>query len=158
MNDFTAVHLKRTHAFTLDLAPGRAFPLFEPEGEREWAEGWSPRYLHPADGTTREGMVFTTGHGGEQTLWTLVRHDPRQGIVEYSRVTPGSRMGIVRVECAPAEGGRTHVAVTYALTGLSDEGNAALREFDVEYDEYVGSWATAIHEKVRDGTRSATTT
>ena len=95
-------------------------------------------------------MVFTTGHGGEETLWTLVRHDPARGLVEYSRVTPGSRMGTVRVECAPANDGRTHVSVTYALTGLTEAGNAELREFDAGYDAFIDSWGDAI--------RSATTT
>ena len=77
-----ALHVERSHGFVLDLAKARAFPLFEPEGERAWAKGWEPNYLHPADGRARAGMVFTTGHGGEKTLWTMVKHEPASGLVE----------------------------------------------------------------------------
>jgi len=61
-------------------------------------------------------MLYTPGHGGAETLWTMTRHEPESGLVEYLRVTPGSRMGTVRVQCAQPTAG-TRVSVTYALTG-----------------------------------------
>jgi len=50
MTPFRAEHCERSHSFTVALPVAEAFRLFEPEGERRWAEGWDPRYLHPADG------------------------------------------------------------------------------------------------------------
>jgi hypothetical protein len=148
---FPAVHVERSKSFVVELPVDRAFPLFEPEGERAWAKGWDPEYLHPRATTKAErGMVFRTRHGAEETLWTVVRHDPADAIVEYVRVTPGSRMGRVLVQCARMDAMRTRVTVIYALTGLSEAGNAALREFDAAYDAFIDSWAAAI--------RSATTT
>ena len=82
MSVFTAVHVVRSHSFVVAMARERAFRLFEPEGERAWAAGWAPSYLHPADGAAGRGMVFTTAHGGESTLWTMTRHEPRDGLVE----------------------------------------------------------------------------
>ena len=150
MSDFHAERMVRTHHFELPMAPREAFPLFTPEGERAWAAGWEPRYLHPTDGRTTQGMVFTTGHGGEETLWTMTRHEPDCGVAEYLRVTPGSRMGSVRVQCAESGNG-TRVTVTYALTALTPEGNAALRALDAEaYERFIESWESSI--------RSATTT
>src|SRR6185295_5401785 len=141
MNGFTPLHVERTHDFVVDLPRPRAFTLVTPEGERACAEGWDPRYLHPADGRATRGMVFTTGHGGEETLWTMVCHEPDAGVVEYARVTPGSRMGTVRVACRPLEGERTKVTVTYDLTALSESGNEQLRAFDeAGYAAYIRTW------------------
>lgn len=151
MSDFRAERLVRTHHFELPLAPAEAFELFTPEGERAWAQGWEPRYLHPADGRTTAGMVFVTGHGGEETLWTMTRHEPDSGVAEYLRVTPGSRMGTVRVQCSDADAG-TRVTVTYALTALTPAGNATLRALDAAaYEAFITSWREAAM-------RSATTT
>ena len=145
MSAFRAEHLERAHAFVVGLAPAQAFPLFEPEGERLWAEGWNPAYLHPADGRATRGMVFTTDHGGEHTIWTLVRHEPAAGLVEYVRCTPGSRTGRVLVHCTPLDEGRTRVNVVYELTGLTEAGNARVRELDpAHYEAFIDGWSKAI--------------
>lgn len=144
MNEFRPRRLVRTHHFELPMAPAEAFRFFTPEGERAWAQGWDPRYLHPSDGTTAAGMVFTTSHGGEETIWTMTRHEPELGLAEYLRVTPGSRMGSVRVQCSQAGGG-TRVSVTYAMTALTLEGNAKLDELDgPAYEAFIDSWGTSI--------------
>jgi hypothetical protein len=122
-----------------------AFALFEPEGERAWAAGWDPHYLYPANGRAERGMVFTTDHGGEETLWTMVRHAPAEGLAEYVRVTPGSRMGNVLVQCAALDLARTRVTVIYTLMGLSPAGNEALRRMDAaNFRAYIESWEAAI--------------
>jgi hypothetical protein len=150
VNEFLAERVVRTHHFGLPMAPREAIELFTPEGERAWAKGWEPRYLHPADGRATAGMVFITGHGGEETLWTMTRHEPECGVAEYLRVTPGSRMGMVRVQCSDAGAG-TRVTVTYALTALTPAGNETLRALDAAaYEAFIASWEAAI--------RSATTT
>jgi hypothetical protein len=154
MNEFRAEHAERSHAFVVALPATAAFELFEPEGERRWAAGWSPRYLHPADGRALRGMVFTTAHGGEDTIWTMVRHEPGQGLVEYVRVTPGSRAGRVLVQCAPLDAARTRVNVIYALTGLTEAGNATIRALDeAHYREFIDSWSRAIEAALARGRR-----
>jgi len=142
---FVAERAVRSHSFVVALPAKRAFGLFEPEGERAWAEGWAPRYVHPADGRAEQGMVFTTGHGGEETIWMVIRHEPSAGIVEYARVTPGSRVASVLVQCAALEPARTRVTVIYTFTGLSEAGNALVRGMDEgRYRDYIESWAAAI--------------
>lgn len=145
MSAFAAERAVRSHSFTVERPAKLAFALFEPEGERAWAEGWSPTYLYPADGRAERGMVFTTAHGNESTLWTMVRHEPRDGIVEYVRVTPGSRIGNVLVQCAPLGERRARVTVIYTLTGLSEAGNALIRALDeASFRAYIDSWEAAI--------------
>ncbi|HET7730824.1 MAG TPA: hypothetical protein VFK48_12405 [Usitatibacter sp.] len=143
--DFVSEHAVRSHTIVVPLPMAEAFRLFEPEGERAWAEGWEPRYRHPPDGHAERGMVFTTGHGGEETIWTMIRHEPEAGVVEYVRTTPGSRTATVLVQCLQFNERLTRVTVIYAMTGLTEAGNAAIRELDEnEFRRYIESWESAI--------------
>jgi hypothetical protein len=149
MVDFRAERTVRSHSLIVGLPVADAFTFFEPEGERAWAQGWEPRYHFPPDGRAERGMVFTTGHGGEHTLWTLIRHEPVNGLVEYVRTTPGSRTGTVLVQCSALDAKRTRVTVVYTLTALSAAGNEVLREMDeARFSAYIESWEQAIAEAI----------
>ena len=138
---FKATRVERTGDFTLPMAPEKALRLFSPEGERGWVPGWDPEYLHPDHPSTAQGTVFRTTHGGEQTLWLVLQYDPGQGEAEYVRISPGSRMGTVKVRCRADGDDRTRVIVTYALTGLSVAGNAVLTDMTAEkYGQMLAEW------------------
>jgi CubicO group peptidase (beta-lactamase class C family) len=66
--------MRRSTEITVAVPPDQAMSLFTPEGER-WAEGWDPQYPVP-DRRDGAGAVFTTGHGGHQTTWVMVDHEP----------------------------------------------------------------------------------
>lgn len=121
------------------LPPEEAFRLFTPEGERAWAHGWEPRY--PAGGGEKAevGTVFLT----DDTIWTVLRHEPGREI-EYSRVTPGERAGRVTVRCEADGPGSTLATVTYDLTALSEDANAAVETFADGYQAYLEHWRAAI--------------
>jgi hypothetical protein len=145
---FRAEHVLRAASFTLDLPRERAFEFFTPEGERAWAPGWDPRYLHPADGHAEVGMVFTTSLS-EETVWMMLRYEPAAGRVEYLRLTPGSRLGVVRVQCTPLSPGRTQVDVSYELTALTEAGNAAIRALDERaFSAFIAGWPEAINRAI----------
>lgn len=145
MERFAGERAVRSHSFTLPLPRDEAFRLFEPEGERAWAQGWDPHYVYPVDGHAEQGMVFTTSHGNESTLWNLVRHDARGGLVEYLRITPGSRVAVVLVQCAEIDPRTTRVTVVYTFTGLSEAGNAYVRAMDeAHYRAFIDGWPAAI--------------
>ena len=149
MDTFHSEHTVRSHALIVELPIAEAFAFFEPEGERAWAKGWDPQYHFPPDGRPERGMIFTTGHGAEQTIWTLIRHEPGSGLVEYVRTTPGSRTGTVLVQCSALDARRTRVTVVYTLTALSPAGNAMLREMDeARYRAYIESWEKTIAEAI----------
>jgi hypothetical protein len=141
---FRAERAQRVASFVVDLPAREAFELFTPEGEKAWAHGWEPEYLHPADGRIVRGMVFRTRAGGEETLWTVARCEPGSA-VEYVRCTPGSRIALVNVRCAPLAPGRCEVTVGYAFTGLTQSGNERIREMDERrYADFIGEWRCAI--------------
>jgi hypothetical protein len=142
---FRGARALRSHSFDLPMPLPEAFPLFEPEGERAWAPGWDPRYIHPADGRPQKGMVFVTGADDEETLWLVLRHEPRAGAVEYARITPGNRAAIVRVQCDAIDAGSTRVTVSYEYTGLSEAGNAYVRSMDEgHFRDFIASWKEMI--------------
>ena len=145
----------RSHSFALELPAAEAFVLFEPEGERLWAHGWDPEYIHPADGRTEAGMVFTTRHGDAATLWTLTRHEPAAGLVEYVRFTPCSTVASVMVQCSPLGERRARVTVVYVYTGLSEAGNAWVRRMDdAHYRETIAEWERSISAALSRGARA----
>lgn len=143
---FRARHVRRSGTIELDGPPDAAFALFTPAGEKEWVPDWDPAFLQPASGETRAGMVFTTGHGGETTLWSAVDYAPERHYVRYARVTPGSRFGFVEVECAAAGHGRSRATVAYTLTALTEQGNAQIDALDdASYAAMLATWRDKVN-------------
>jgi hypothetical protein len=136
----SATHIERTGSFALPLSPAEALPLFTAEGERSWVPGWEPQYIHPPHASSAAGTVFRTDHGGEETLWIVLRYEPVEGIAEYGRFTPGSRLGTVRVQCTGEGDSQTRVSVTYALTAVSPSGSEALIAMSID------AFATMLQE------------
>ncbi len=140
------MHIERSATIRLALPVEQALPLFTPEGECDWVSGWVPEPLHAPDGSlSRKGAVFRTSHGDEETLWMVLEMEPVAGTAEYARITPGSKLGIVRVQCRRDEGEGSFVDVTYELTSLSAAGEATLRALTPEaFDAEIRGWQTAI--------------
>jgi hypothetical protein len=139
------VHIERTGRFRIERPLAEAFGFLSPEGERRWVDGWVPTYMHPA-GTPSDAphTVFTTDHGGEHTVWIVLRYAPHEGVAEYVRLTPGSRVGTVTVIGHERDGG-TDVEVTYRLTSLSPAGDAALAGMnETAYAGMLGDWQARI--------------
>ena len=90
-----ALHSEVVHKISLPLPVVDCFFLFTPIGEKEWVPGWEPRFLWPTDGHTREGMVFLTGQGPEESFWTVTDFDQARHYARYCRITPGSRSVLV---------------------------------------------------------------
>jgi hypothetical protein len=138
-------HVHASHRIEVDLPVERGFMLFTPAGEALWVDGWRPTYLHPADGRTQAGMVFTTGEGDALTIWMLADFDRHAHRSRYVRCTPGSRTGFVDVACRAIHGRRTEVTVSYTLTALSAQGCEVLAEFEGErFAAMIDGWAKEI--------------
>lgn len=127
------MHIVRTGSFALPIPPDAALPYFSPEGERAWVTGWEPVPHHAPDGDlAATGAVFSTSVGGELTLWLVLDFDRDGHEARYARVTPGSRLGTVRVRLRPTADAGTEVEVTYEMTSLSPEGAATLEAMSAE--------------------------
>ncbi len=135
-------HVRLTGTIEVSLPPEQAFHLFTPSGERAWAEGWDPQFPAPVADETEPGTVFTTDHGDQRTIWTVVRREGHTSIA-YSRTTPGDRAGLVTVTLQPSAGGST-VTVGYALTALVPEADHALQQFAHHYPAFLAEWRDSI--------------
>lgn len=138
-------HLQASHRIVVDGPIDQAFMWFTPAGEELWVDGWRPSYLHPSDGRTEGGMVFTTGQGDDLTIWTLADFDRVAHRSRYLRCTPASRTGFVEVRCAALDAARTEVCVSYTLTALNAAGEKVLEGFEGErFAAMIDGWAQAI--------------
>lgn len=137
-------HVVLAGAVAVAAPPGEALDLFTPEGERRWAPGWDPTWVHGGGDALASGAVFRTLLHGEDTVWLVVDVDRAARRVRYVRDTPGSRIGTVEVRCAPAQGGGTSAQVTYDLTALSPAGEAHLAAFARDFPAMLASWEREI--------------
>lgn len=140
-----ANRLYASHKIIVDAPVDQAFMFFTPAGEELWVDGWQPVYVHPGDGRTKQGMVFTTGQGDELTVWTLTDFDRQAHRSRYVRCTPASRTSMVEVRCASLDEARTEAWVSYELTALNAAGERALEAFEGErYAAMIDGWARRI--------------
>ena len=134
-------------SFTVRLPVDRVFPLFSPDGERTWVDGWDPEVMHPEDRTWAAGQVFRTIDRDREVIWVVTHHDSKTHSVTYHRVEGSDLVARVGVSCTGRE--ETQVRVSYSYFGLSAAGDdeiAAMSE--AAFAEKMTNWRTQIEEKV----------
>jgi hypothetical protein len=138
-------HVRNQHAIRVAAPAHVAFKFFTPAGEEVWVPHWRPRYLHPADGATQQGQIFTTGEDDEFTIWQLADFDLTACRVRYVRTTPALRTGFVEVQCMAHDDDASDVLVSYELTALTPAGELTLAAFEGQaFAAMIDGWATAI--------------
>lgn len=148
---FSAAHRSFSHRIRVDLPAAEAVDLFTPLGERAWIAEWDPTFLHPVDGRTQPGLVFTTGEAAELTFWTVADFDRSAGRARYMRVTPASRSVIVAVRVVPLGQDACEAEVEYHLTGLTTAGNDAIVAMtESSYAAMIDEWAGLIAAHLAD--------
>src|SRR6266567_5967912 len=133
MSQFVAQQVTRTHVIHIPATVDRAFPMFEPLGEKHWARNWDPDMLYPASGVAQKGTVFTTQHIGEPAkIWTIIAYDREQTHITYVNVLPNAYTSRIDVRCEPDGNEATSVSITYTLTALTPYGNEYIEKFTEE--------------------------
>jgi hypothetical protein len=146
---------QRAQSFTIGLNGSVAdvMPLFGPVREAEWAPDWSPRFIHPAQGVQREGVVFTTTSGdGRDRLWLLTTYDLRNGKVEYVVITPAFTATEIKIRVLSDGERHSRATITYRRSALAPEGNTEVAKLDAHWAEQQRiHWETAINEALTKG-------
>lgn len=138
-----------SHAIHIDIPVRQCQMLFTPAGEELWVDGWQPSYMHPPNGSTTQGMVFTTGSGDETTVWFLTEFSREPYRARYARVTPASRWGFVEVACKETSDNATQVLITYELQALNPKGEEVLKDFEpAPFVSMIEDWKRCIDEKI----------
>jgi hypothetical protein len=152
----TAAPEQRTQSFTIGLNGSVAdvIPLFGPVREAEWAQDWSPRFIHPAQGVQREGVVFTTtSDHGKDRLWLLTTYDLTAGRVEYVVTTPAFTANEIKIRVVPDGEQHCKATITYRRSALTPEGNEEVAKLDTHWaEEQRAHWEMAINEALAKAT------
>ena len=150
----TATVQQRAQSFTIGLNGSVAdvTPLFGPVREAEWAPHWSPRFINPAQGVQREGVVFTTTSGGRDRLWLLTTYDLRNGRVEYVVITPAFTAAEIKIRVLSDGERHSRATITYRRSALAPEGNTEVAKLDAHWAEQQRiHWETAINGALPKG-------
>ncbi|PLP59523.1 hypothetical protein CYK37_09385 [Mesorhizobium loti] len=132
------------HEIRVALPVDEAFLLFTPKGEEAWVPGWSPDYIFPATGETGRDMIFRTGRGEEETIWTCLDWQPDRYHVRYLRTTPTLRIAFVEVNChAEEKGARAVVSYGYVPLTIKGQGTVAAMTQDT-FAASIDEWSVLI--------------
>ena len=136
-----------THSFAIAVSVSRLFPLFSPEGEKLWVPGWD---YDNVMGTIElyEDYVFMTfnhDHGSTEAVWIVKRFDPESYFVQFYKVEPADKIGVITVQCKELEPEKTGVQVTYKYIPLSVSGEMFVSTFtEVSYRKFIDDWQTLL--------------
>lgn len=135
--------VKHTEKFRLDQPIEILFPLFSAEGEKRWVPGWD--YENIMDSSElHEDYIFLTknhDHASTDAIWLVKRYDPGSYLVQFYKVEPEDKVGVITVQCVQIDKCVTEVEVTYKYIGLSESGNEFIAGFtSARYKEFINEW------------------
>lgn len=135
--------ISHTKAFKMNLPIAEIFPLFSPEGEKHWVLGWDYENVM---GKTElsEDYVFLTkihDHGTTDAIWIVKKYDPKSHFVQFYKIEPEYKVGVVTVKCTELESSKTNIQVTYKYLALSISGEEFIAGFsESAYEEFIREW------------------
>ena len=139
--------IRHSAGFAIGRPVEQVFPLFTPEGEKLWAPGWDyENIMRTAE--LSEDYVFLTkhhDHASTDAIWLVKRYEPEAYLVQYYKVEPGDKVGIVTVQCTSQDADATHVQVSYEYIGLSEKGRKFIEIFTRgSYEAFIAEWEELI--------------
>ena len=101
-------------------------------------------------------MVFRTkahghGHDEQDFTWVITKYVKDEMLIVYSVYTH-QRVWLITIQCAGTNDGKTKVRISYAYTGLTDEGNAHNEAAIAQmYRQDLKDWEKAINYFLETG-------
>jgi hypothetical protein len=152
-----SVRLTKHYRQALTAEPERVFPLLCPEREKEWAVGWDAECIHSDSGLAEPNAIFATAGalaGGRRRIWVVTRHEPPRR-VEFTVFEEPDLVTSISVALEPAGAGAARADITYTYTGLSEAGNAYVRnDAGARFDRMVVEWEAELNHFLRTGTKA----
>jgi hypothetical protein len=151
----TAERIERTASFLVKAPIEKAFPLFGPIREKEWAAGWEPQVIYSQHPEVEEHMIFKTVSNSpdeKEYVWVVAQYRPINFFIEY-QVSTHQRIWFIMVKCKPQQE-NTLVSVTYSYTGLTDNGNRINQESLTKmFTHELKDWEEAVNFYITTGKR-----
>lgn len=146
----------RTATQRIEAPPAVVFPLICPVREADWLDGWADGFelIYSDSGLAEKDCVFRTVAEGEpEMIWTISRHDPERGVVEFVRVLAGLVATTLRVGIADNGDGTSEVEITYVITPVSEDGArfAAARYEPEQLSQAIRWWEDSMNHYLRTG-------
>ena len=144
---------KYTEGFQVSQPVEILFPLFSAEGEKHWVPGWDYKNIM---GTTalHEDYIFVTenhDHAASDAIWLVKRYDPSAHHIEFYKVEPDEKVGIITVKCDSISESETNVSVSYEYIALSEKGGEFVTNFtNEEYKEFIGEWKQLLEQYFKE--------
>jgi hypothetical protein len=139
--------VKHTAAFEITRSISKIFPLFSPEGEKSWVPGWDYENIMGSN-DLHEDYVFLTknhDHASTEAIWLVKRYEPESYLVQFYKVEPEDKIGVITVQCTELSDVRTKIQVTYEYFGLSKRGNEFISKFSAsQYKDFIGEWQNLL--------------
>lgn len=135
--------VKHSEKFIIAQPVDILFPLFNAEGEKLWVPGWDYENIMGSTDLHEDYIFLTKNHDHASTdaIWLVKRYDPESYFVQFYKVEPEDKVGVITVHCLPTDQGNTEVEVTYEYIGLSASGNHFIDGFTSDrYKEFIGEW------------------
>jgi hypothetical protein len=132
-----------TTKFEMNLPADELFPLFSPEGEKLWVPGWDYQNIMETTELSEDYVFLTTSHdhGTTDAIWVVKAYDPASHFVQYFKIEPEDKVGIVTVKCSELEASKTKIQVMYKYIALSTAGEDFVARFSKrDYEEFIDGW------------------
>jgi len=141
--------IKHTEEFQIDQPADVLFPLFSAEGETRWVPGWNYKNIM-GHNDLHEDYIFVTenhDHALGEAVWLVKRYQPETHYVQFYKVEPVYRAGIITVKCNAISKSKTRVRVSYEYIALSEKGNDFIDSFtDEKYKQFIGEWKRLLEK------------
>jgi hypothetical protein len=135
--------VKHTAEFQISQPVDKLFPLFSPEGEKLWVPGWDYEDIMGTPDLSEDYVFLTKNHDHASTeaIWLVKRYEPESYLVQFYKVEPEDKVGIVTVQCFRKTEELTQVQVSYEYIGLTEKGRNFVESFtDDDYAQFIAEW------------------
>jgi hypothetical protein len=80
-------------------------------------------------------------HGATDAIWIVKAYDPASYFVQFYKIEPEYKVGVVTLQCIELGPAKTKVQVTYKYQALSKTGEEFIAGFSEKaYEEFIGEW------------------
>jgi hypothetical protein len=152
-NGFMAKRVTRGYRQKINAPSSVVFPLLCPVREAEWLDGWNYRLVYSESGFAEEGCVFTSSQTGEKdTIWLITKRDEGNKEIEFSRITPESRVAKLNISVEDIDCENSLVHITYTYTALNESGNKFIDEFtQAKFNKSMKFWEDSMNHFLMTG-------
>ena len=135
--------IKHTAGFQINQPIDILFPLFSAEGEKLWVPCWDYENIMGTSDLHEDYIFLTKNHDHASTdaIWLVKHYKPESYFVQFYKVEPEDKVGIVTVQCTKMNESLTQVEVSYEYIALSEKGDKFIEGFTTaEYKAFIGEW------------------